>query len=187
MIYVKSNNSTITENLFVAKDEYYQFDKRNVLYEKYFNESRGFSPNIVAKELFDEMKSGEDDLYKSSFSSYALFNDMICGKDVLSDLEEIMNSNLTNDIKVKYIKQIRDFYSFGTFCTTIYPLFSLEILSSYKMNDLKYAREVCDKAGVYTTASEIITPRNIEIAEDNAKVLSLVKKFRRFNTENKVI
>ena len=187
MIYIKNNNSTITENLFVTKDEYYQFDKKNMLYEQYFNDSRGFSPNIVTKELFDNMKNGEHDSYKPNFSSYSLFNNMICGKDVLSDLEEIMNSNLTIETKIKYIKQIRDFYNFGTFCTNIYPLFSLEVLSSYKMNDLKYAREICDKAGVYTTASEIITPKNIEIAEDNAKVLSLVKKFRKFNSENKVI
>lgn len=179
MIYLKDANSDkITENMFVFNDKYYDYDKRNYCTDIYFRESERFSTQTVSDKVFNDTKNG---IIKRKFDSFSLVNNLVCGADIFADFEAIFDSNLPDELKYKFLWTYKNIIHFRDFCLKIYPLYDLKEVTSYNIDELIEAVDVCSRAGVYTMASDIITPENISVAEDNSKVLKLVDRYRDFS------
>lgn len=181
MIYVKNDNKIITERILVPKDEFYS-EKKNNFILKSFLEKNDFCNQYVTPSTLEDLQSKRK---RFTFDSYELVCSLICSEDVLNDFEIIMNCDLPDDVKIKYLKKIDGIYQFSNFCNDVFPFFKLEIVSTYKIDEIKKALDACNEAGVFTAATNILCDDNISIAEDNAKVLKLVRKFNKFNEQNK--
>ena len=181
MIYVKNDNKIITERVFVPNAELYSERKDNVLLNNFMGNSE-FNNQYVVPSTFEELKNK---LIRFEFDSYKLVSNIICSEDVLNDFDIILSSDLPINLKIKYIEKIDGMYKFSNFCQNVYPYFNLATTAIYKIAELKKALDICDEAGVYTDAANILSKENITTAENNGKVLKLVRKFNKFNEENK--
>ena len=180
MIYVKNDSKVITGRIFVPKDSFYSAKKDNFILGE-FIKNKDFCRQYVTSSTVEEMR---DKTKRFNFDSYSLINSSICSEDVLNDFEIILDSDLPLEIKIKYLKKIDGFFHFSNFCKDVYPFFDLETVSTYKIDELRKALDVCSSAGVFTEASDIISSENITMAENNGKVLKLVRKIKKFNDDN---
>lgn len=180
MLYVKNDNKVITEGIFVPKNEYYSVRNDNFIL-KNFMKASSFDKQCVVPSTLEELQNKST---RFIFDSFELVCPLICSEDVLNDFETIISCDLPDEVKIKYLKKIDGIYQFSNFCKDVLPFFKLETVSTYNIEELKKALIACDEAGVFTAATNILCDDNISIAEDNAKVLRLVKKFNKFNEEN---
>jgi len=178
MIYLKKSDNIISENVFVYNDKYQQ-EKNDFTVSNFFT----YSGNTFEEQIFS--RSSLDNFLKkrlkNKFDSYKLVNKRVCGNEIFSDLEMLLDCDLPDDLKLKYISRINGFYEFNKFASVIYPLFDLEEVSSYNISELNGCCEVCRRNGIYTSAFDIISDENIKTAEDNNKVLKLIRKYNDFN------
>jgi len=187
MIYVKENKNIITANLFVH-DDFKDYEDRQKYYDsKVFLSNKLLTRNILTKsgfeehieeDIFDEYESNNeinDSLILSSYIKTEFMKKNLSNDELFNEIETILNSNLPLQMKQEYLEKC--YYGFKNFAINILSNLKLETLRTYNIEELKKIVELCDKAQVFTNAKMIVSEENLEIAQENSKVLKLSKQF----------
>ena len=187
MIYVKENNKIITANILVHEDFKSQNEEQKYYVNNIYPRCKLLGRNIQTKSdfkyFFEEEKDEEYYEYNAEDEiniSLALTSCMkkskkdISNNQFLKEIEVIIDSNLPLEMKQNYLKE--SYFYFQDFAMNILSNLKLKKFRTYNIEELKKIVELCDKAQVFTTAEMIVSEENIEIAEENSKVLKLSKQ-----------
>lgn len=190
MIYVKENNEIITANILVHEDfinhqeleKYYANEiylKNDLLTKNVLTKSR--FENYIEEENDEEYEYESDNDINLSFALTSCINKSKYAKknksneELFKEIETIINSNLPSEMKKEYLKKC--YFYFQDFVMNMLSNLKLQTYRTYNIEELKKIVELCDKAQVFTTAKMIISEENIEVAEENNKILKLSKQF----------
>lgn len=172
MIYLKENDNTITSNLFVLKN-LECLKETDIYYSKLKSVSPYLKHNIVTAEDFT-ISSGH-----SRVSPFSLATEGIISQEIYNEFELLLNCNLPDECKLKYIQKLNAFHTFEYFVTNILRDLELKKLQTFNIEELKKLRDLSANLGVYSDARVIVSDSSLEIAQSNVKVLSIIDSYNK--------
>ena len=158
MIYTKDNNNIITKNIIYPKNhsKVQEYLKNLSKSENISNSKMFINQALVAPRLQTE---------------HVYFN---FDENSINLLERLINSNLSIDTIKETIFNMNNLYDFYLLAYEVLEQICLEPINEYQIDKLTYIDTICESTGVKTEATYIL--KSIDKAENNAKILELVKK-----------
>lgn len=164
MLYLKNNDEII--------ESYYILFKDKDLSKKFKLSTYKSSNLIVSAKVLEACSSGYV-IQKQNIVNLSFFND----DKIKNNINEILESNLSSDIKKYLLTKVEDFKDYIYFAELFKDKIILEKYYEYKISELLKIKELCQQNKIKSDADNILDIASY--AEENSKVLQLTSRINK--------